>query len=216
MVAAPILQQTLETGAMNGGGGGATSNSSAFAHAAISWHARGDEGQREMRRCEQAHGCRPTRNSMCKRGARCGSGSRTLAFLDPLVWHASARSANALAGGATRDAAMRTCAQLSKQHVQARRALWSLFSDPRISRPLGVAWRKCTVGQRVGGRGDARCGDANRRTAVFRHGIASRNVNLRWEEGRRRRGRGHVWMLQFSRLVILLSPPGPKAHRSRI
>ena len=49
--------------------------------------ARSGEGQREMRRCKQAHSCLPTPNSMCKRGARCGAGSRTLAFLDPLVWH---------------------------------------------------------------------------------------------------------------------------------
>ncbi len=59
-------------------------------------------------------------------------------------------------GGSTRDVATRTGAQLSSdsgQHVQARRALRSRFSDSRISRPLlstcSVAWRKCTVGQRV-------------------------------------------------------------------
>ena len=85
-----------------------------------------------------AHSCH--RNSMCKRGARCGAGSRALAFLDPLVWHGA--SVRTVGGGATRDAAMQTGAQLSpdsEQHVQARRALWSRFSDPRISRPPGVA-----------------------------------------------------------------------------
>ena len=49
-----------------------------------------------------AHSCH--RNSMCKRGARCGAGSRTLAFLDPLVWHGA--SVRTVGGGAMRDAAM--------------------------------------------------------------------------------------------------------------
>ena len=47
-----------------------------------------------------------------------------------------------VAGGATRDVAMQTGAQLSSDsgpHVQARRALRGRFSDSRISRPLGVA-----------------------------------------------------------------------------
>ena len=118
----------------------------ASARSANAWR----EGQPEMWRCKQAHGFRPTRNSMCTRGARCGACSRTLAFLDPWVWHgASARSANALVGGATRDVATRGGARLSsdseqEQQVQERRALRSRFSDSRISRPLcGDTWRKC-------------------------------------------------------------------------
>ncbi len=35
-------------------------------------------------------------------------------------------------------------------HVQAWRASQSRFLDPRISRPLRAAWRKCTVGARGG------------------------------------------------------------------
>ena len=64
--AAPIVQppRVSESGAMNGGGGGAPSNSSAFAHAARSWHARGEEGKPERRRPEPAHSCRPTWNSI--------------------------------------------------------------------------------------------------------------------------------------------------------
>jgi hypothetical protein len=81
---------------------------------------------------------------MCKRGARCGAGSRTLAFLAPLVWHGfKCTVGQRVAGGATRDVAMQTGAQLSSDsgpHVQARRALRGRFSDSRISRPLGVAW----------------------------------------------------------------------------
>ena len=63
---------------------GAGSRTLAFLDPMV-WHgasARLGEGQREMRRCKQAHSCLPTPNSMCKRGARCGAGSRTLAFLD--------------------------------------------------------------------------------------------------------------------------------------
>ena len=40
-----------------------------------------------MWRCKPAHSCRPTQDRMGKCGARCGAGSRTLAFLAPLVWH---------------------------------------------------------------------------------------------------------------------------------
>jgi hypothetical protein len=91
-----------------------------------------------------ARSCPPTQDRICKCGARCGAGSRTLAFLAPLVWHHGFKCTvgQRVAGGATRDVAMQTGAQLSSDsgpHVQVRRALRGRISDSRISRPLGVA-----------------------------------------------------------------------------
>ena len=81
-----------------------------------------------------------------------------------------------MGGGSTRDVATRTGAQLSSdwgQHVQARRALRSRFSGSRISRPVGAAWRKCTV--MCGVRATGRTGDANQRAASSNSGQVSQS-----------------------------------------
>ena len=67
----------------------------ASARSANAWR----EGQPEMWRCKPAHSCRPTRDRMCKCGARCGAGSRTLAFLAPLVWHHGFKCSRPTRGG---------------------------------------------------------------------------------------------------------------------
>ena len=67
-----------------------------------------------MWRCKPAHSCRPTQDRMCKCGARCGAGSRTLAFLAPLVWHhgfkcsrpTRGRRGNARCGDATQSSSL--------------------------------------------------------------------------------------------------------------
>ena len=81
-----------------------------------------------------------------------------------------------VAGGSTRDVATLTGAQLSSdsgRHVQARRALRSRFSGSRISRPVGAAWRKCTV--MCGVRATGRTGDANQRAASSNSGQVSQS-----------------------------------------
>ena len=68
----------------------------------------------EMWRCKPAHSCRPTQDRMGKCGARCGAGSRTLAFLAPLVWHhgfkcsrpTRGRRGNARCGDATQSSSL--------------------------------------------------------------------------------------------------------------
>ena len=82
----------------------------AYARSANAWR----EGQPEMWRCKPAHGCRPTQDRTCKCGARCGAGSRTLAFLAPLVWHhgfkcsrpTRGRRGNARCGDATQSSSL--------------------------------------------------------------------------------------------------------------
>ena len=92
-----------------------------------------------------------------------GAGSLpTLSFSTPFVaWRKCT-----VGGGATRDAAMQTGAQVSSdsgQHVQARRALRSRVSDPRISPPLVCGMAQVHGRPTRGGRAKGRCGDANQR-----------------------------------------------------
>ena len=68
---------------------GACSRTLAFLDPLVARRNAWRAGQPEMWRCKQVHSCRPTRNSMCTRGARCAlrswfSDPRTL---DALVWH---------------------------------------------------------------------------------------------------------------------------------
>ena len=46
-----------------------------------------------------ARSCPPTQDRICKCGARCGAGSRTLAFLAPLVWHHGFKCSRPTRGG---------------------------------------------------------------------------------------------------------------------
>ena len=81
-----------------------------------------------MWRCKPAHGCRPTQDRMCKRGARCGAGSRTLAFLAPLVWHVAQVHGRPTRGGRAKgrcgDANQRTSSSDSGKHVQSSKVDW--------------------------------------------------------------------------------------------
>jgi len=80
----------------------------------------------------------------------------------PVAWTSMVRQS--LAGGSIRDAATRTGAQVSSDswwRAQPRGAMRSRFSDPRISRPLRVVWRKC-MRPTGGGRVNPRCGDCAR------------------------------------------------------
>jgi hypothetical protein len=72
----------------------------AYARSANAWR----EGQPERRRPGPAHSCRPTRNSLCTRGARCGAGSRTLGFLDRFVaMHGASACVRANRGGRVKE-----------------------------------------------------------------------------------------------------------------